>query len=158
MMQGAYILVRNDASRETALEDIRKREIGKKGFYVQIKEGALNRSTLQNAYLWGWVYVQIVDQLDSAGHVIPTKDGEHPYTKDILHEIFRTKFLQVGEIEATNGKTLPIYKSTTKLTKAEFSEYVDNVQKFAYQFWRVTVPVPNRGQWHDYYQQLGMGK
>lgn len=156
-MQGAYILVKTEDQRKTALEEIAQKPIGPKGFYLQIKDGAAKRSVLANAYLWGWVYSSISGALEAAGIAIATTTGEHPYTKDVLHEIFRTKFLQIGEIQSKKGRVLPIYKSTTALNSSEFSEYVDNVKKFTYQFWGVQVPAPTRGIWFDYYKQLGLG-
>jgi hypothetical protein len=121
---------------------------------IEIKPYKRNRSVLANAFLWGWVYDQIATKLGDAGLVIHCDDGtEHPYTAEILHEIFKQKFLAIGSIEA-KGRSLTLYKSTTKLTKPEFSEFIEDVRGFVYQFWEITVQDPREGYWETILQEL----
>jgi len=126
----------------------------KKPSAVQFVTEGDKRSNLQNSYLWGWLYAQIENALKEAGIQIPCKDGSsHPYTKDVLHEIFKNKFLVLGEIEAKNGSVLPIVGSTTRLSKKEFCEYCDNVEHFALDFWGIIVP-PTVGIYRDYEREV----
>jgi len=121
---------------------------------VKVEPYKKKRSNLQNAFLWGWIYAQIESQLADAGIVINCDDGtEHPYTKDVLHEIFKQKFLAIGCIEA-KGRSLPLFKSTTELNKAQFSEFVERVRQFVYQFWGITVHDPVDRYWQQIAREL----
>lgn len=155
MIQGQYILLRTERNRDYAKELLDQCPIDPdKPRAVQFILDGDRRSKLQNAYLWGHLYAQIEKALKEAGIQIPCKDGtSHPYTKDVLHEIFKNKFLVMGEIEAKNGSVLPIIGSTTKLSKKKFCEYCDNVEQFALDFWGITVP-PTVGIYKDYEREI----
>jgi hypothetical protein len=109
---------------------------------IVITDKKAKRSELQNRYLFGWVYMQLAALLENAGIVIHTDTGEVPWTKDLLHEVMKTKFLMIGEVKSKSGRTIPIYISTTKLCKEKFSEFVQNVKNLAYQFWGIDIPEP----------------
>ena len=68
-------------------------------------------------------------QLELGGIVINTETGEVPYTKEILHEIFKRKYL-VKQVIETKKKSIEIYSSTTDLSTKEFVEFCENVKKF----------------------------
>lgn len=154
-MSGEFWIVSSDHSKRNLIEDISARE---PKFYVKIEDKKITRTALQRSYQWGWVYDQIVKSLDAAGIVIPLEDGaEHPYTADILHEIFKTKLLPPSNvIKAKNGKELIIPGSTANMPKKAFSEFIDSVKNFVYQVWGIQVPEPTRGKWFDYYKELGL--
>lgn len=153
--QGIFFHVRNEHQRDVAIKAIQARETGKSGFFVQLKSSAPRRSEIQNAFMWGWVYREIARQLEDGGIVIPLDDGgEHPYTADVLHEIFREKFLVTGEIRNARGRTLKLYASTAKMSKKEFNQYIEQVKKFCRQLWHIEVDPPDRGIWHEYYRVL----
>lgn len=153
--QGQFYHIKNDHQRGVVLQAIAQRDFGEHGFFVQIKTGAPKRSELQNAFMWGWVYREIARQLHEAGIVIPLEDGgEHPYTVDVLHEIFKEKFLTTGEIRSNRGRTLKLYASTAKLSRKAFSEYIEQIEQFCNQLWGIHIGPPNRGIWHEYYQAL----
>lgn len=134
--------VLNDSSQKQALQNhIQGLDISKPKL-ITVSDKLPTRSQLQNRYLWGWVYASIESQLEAGGIVIHCDDGkEVPYTKDILHEIFKSKFLILSVIEA-KGRSVTIYQSTTKLSTVEFCDFVRKVEQFVYQFWRITVPPP----------------
>ena len=107
------------------------------------------RTEKQNRYLWGWLYWNIAKQLGEAGIVIPSDDGrEFPYTKNLLHDIFKEQFLCYAEI--TRGqKTRKLCYSTSELVRKTekeedeqrcFSTYVENIKEFCFQVWRIHVP------------------
>ena len=141
MKSGEFWVIGDNSTRQNLLNHIRGLDLSKPKT-VKISDKAPTRTQLQNRYLWGWVYASIESQLEGGGIVIHCDDGrEIPYTKDILHEIFKRKFLIAGVIES-RGKSLEMYRSTTELNTREFCDYVGNVEKFAYQFWGITVPPP----------------
>ena len=84
-------------------------------FELSVRKG---RSREQNSYYWA-VLTQIQDETGT--------------DKDILHEIFRFKFLQVqtGMIDEETGEESIYLKSTTELSKQEFVEYVDKIVRYA---------------------------
>ena len=74
------------------------------------------RSDQQNAYYWG-VYLPIIAE----------ETGERDTNR--LHELFKGKFLTEG-IEDVLGEKVRIKKSTTKLSKADFSKYIMAIEEF----------------------------
>ena len=65
-------------------------------------------------------------------HLISQESG---HTEDELHEAFKQRFIQ-GETKEIFGKEVGV-KSTTKLTKQEFTEYLDRIALLT------GVPVPD---------------
>ena len=74
------------------------------------------RTNDQNKYLWWAVYPAIKEWLHGA------------YDTEKIHSIMALKFLV-----ATDWKS-PYIKSTSRLTTAEFSEYVENIKNFVADF------------------------
>ncbi|WP_299940898.1 recombination protein NinB [uncultured Microbulbifer sp.] len=158
-MEGEFWVVRTPTQKACVLDSLnRLKPSADKPMAVKVGPFKATRSTLQNRFLWGWVYSEISRQLDEAGIVIPCDDGtEHPYTKDVLHEVFKQKFLAIGSIEA-KGKSIILYGSTAKLTKKKFSEYLENVRRFAFDFWGITVVDPYVGQYKAIWGELSRGR
>ncbi|MEX2964593.1 recombination protein NinB [Microbulbifer sp. TYP-18] len=159
MIEGEFWILRTQAQKTNALARLQALQPdADKPIAVKVGPLKENRTSLQNKFLWGWVYKEISRQLDEAGIVIPCDDGtEHPYTKELLHEIFKQKFLAIGSIEA-KGKSITVYRSTTKLTKKEFSEYLEDVRRFVFDFWRITVLDPHQGQYKTIWGELSRGR
>lgn len=111
------------------------------------------RTDQMNRYLWGWLYRQIEKALNDAGIVIPDDDGtEYPYTKDLLHEMFKEMFLCRATIKR-GDKERKLCWSTRELAKSplahengderpSFKTYVDQIQQFASQYWHIEIPEP----------------
>lgn len=148
--------VRDEWQRRALIEHMQSLTLDKP-VTVEIKQG-VNRTKLQNSFLWGWIYARLEAALAEAGIVIPCDDGtEHPYTKDVLHEIFKRKFLILGVIES-KGRSLELYRSTTELTTAEFCDFVRSVRQFAWQFWEIQIPAPVgrfRSDWQSWLVEAG---
>lgn len=155
LMSGEYFHVTNEHHRQCLIDLLTKKDIPAHGFYAQIRDGAPKRTQLQNAFLWGWIYSQIAQQLEEGGIEIQLENGStQPYTKDILHELFKRRFLKRGEITNEHGRTLELYGSTTDLSRGEFSDYITRVKHFVYGLWRIDVAEPERGIWHSYWQSI----
>lgn len=146
--------IRDEFQRRSLLKRLQDVPLDKP-LTVQIKQG-LNRTALQNSFLWGWIYTQLAEKLADAGIVIPCDDGtEHPYTKDVLHEIFKRKFLVIGVVES-KGRSLELYRSSTELSTAEFCDFVRDVRQFAWQFWGIQIPEPvgrYRNDWESWLRE-----
>lgn len=151
-MEGDHWILNDDSNRQALMNHIRGLDLSKPKA-VKIEDKLPTRTQLQNRYLWGWIYASIESQLEAGGIVIQCDDGrEVPYTKEILHEIFKRKFLVIGVLEA-KGKSLELYRSTTELKTIEFCEFVRKVEQFAHQFWKITIPQPvgqQLKQWQEW--------
>ena len=149
-MQGDHWIIKNDQDKNFLVEHIKQMKITK-DIVVFIVDAKEKRTQLQNKYLWGWIYQNIVMQLELGGIVINTETGEVPYTKEILHEIFKRKYL-VKQVIETKKKSIEIYSSTTDLSTKEFVEFCENVKKFCFQFWNISIP-PTNGNFQCLWQQ-----
>ena len=86
------------------------------------------RSHAQNAYLWH-VYT-----------VIATHTG---HSTEEIHQAMKYRFLP-RHFVTVDGQESPVTKSTTRLTVAEFSDYVRRVESFAQQ--ELGIELPGRSE------------
>ena len=93
---------------------------------VTVENHRTKRSTPQNSYLWGVVY-----------EVIARHTG---YSSDQVHDLMRYQFLRVED-----GRTPGLYTitSTAKLSKDEFSTYIEEIKLWASEFLSVYIPSPD---------------
>lgn len=105
-----------------------------KEFVLSIDERKPKRSERQNAYLW--LYIGLI--ADETG-----------YTKDEVHSLMKGKFL-TREIKEVMGQKVRITKSTTELSKSEFSEYIMEISAFC------GIEPPNTDEFFGY--ELGYHK
>lgn len=95
---------------------------------VRISRAKKRRSHEANAYLWGVVYVDILRGLRELAESV----GELPVftDEDDLHEALKWTFLR--RVYALPGAgNLEAMPRSSKLSSAEFSEYVDKVKRWA---------------------------
>lgn len=95
---------------------------------LQIDEKKPKRSDLQNRYYW--LYLTAIE--DETGH-----------EKLDLHELFKGKFISEGITEVF-GEKVRKKKSTTQLTKNEFSEYIEKIERFT------GIPAPDTREYWGY--------
>lgn len=96
------------------------------GKYLRLEKPELKRSQQQNRFYW--FYLGIISR-------------ETGNDEEELHEFFRAKFLpkKFAVIKGkTNAHEVQIRMSTTKLTKAEFGEYLDKISSLT----EIPIPVP----------------
>ena len=93
---------------------------------VTVEKHKTTRSTQQNAYLNGVVYKLIGDELG--------------YSRDQVHDLMRYKFLKLED-----GRTPGMFTimSTAKLTKDEFSTYIEEIKVWASEFLSIYIPSPD---------------
>lgn len=72
------------------------------------------RTEQQNRYYWGAFLPKVAEET-----------GESDLDK--LHELFKGKFLTEGIVEVL-GEKVRMKKSTTNLSKADFSEYISSIE------------------------------
>jgi hypothetical protein len=107
-------LINHDA-REKALEAVRDAKLG---WVVSVSKP--NRTTAQNALYWAVLH-EIADQI---------KPGSE-YSAEIWHSYFKTLFLNGRVIELPNGNVIEQEPTTTGMTTAAFSDYVERVIAWA---------------------------
>lgn len=113
------------------------------------------RSDAQNRYMWGWLYKNAVSLINDAGYMVSGPTGGIPWTKDTFHAAMRECFLVESECRCNAvGRDLKIYKSTTKLTPLEFSEYIEDIKQFCYGTFDISIPDPNEGYWLEVFKEL----
>lgn len=106
----------------------------KEGRYIITIESADKRSGQQNEYYWSVVCEFVYEGLRDAGF-------ESVTNKDDAHEITKALFLK--EVELKGDIKIERVKSTTELSKEQFSEYIDNITMWASDYLNVTIPLPN---------------
>lgn len=89
------------------------------------------RSLAQNAYLWGVVYATIVEYM--------REHHGRDYSDEAVHEALKELFLP-SRVEQMARRKVRIYRSTTKLTKREFADYVEHCIRWAAEFGCVVPP------------------
>jgi hypothetical protein len=100
---------------------------------VEVKEYKKNRSTAQNRLLWMWYNIIAKDQ------------GNTP---EELHEAMKVRVLGV-ERKVVAGQELIMPKSSTKLTTAEMTSFLEAIEALARQL-NIILPRPD-----DYMYAMG---
>lgn len=96
-------------------------DLGKPLRVIITAEGE-KRNDQQNRFYWGCVLRCISEQSWTAGR---------QYDKDTWHEYFARLFGVCEDVTLPDGEVIVRRKSTTAMTVAEFSEYLDQVQAHA---------------------------
>lgn len=112
----------NEKVRQNAIREIQQMPIG-----FEVKIGDLKRSNNANAYYW--MCIQIIAK--ETGH-----------DKDELHEAFKRNFIGVDDGIDIFGNLYLRPKSSAKLKKKEFSEYMTKVEIYANSL-NIVLPSPD---------------
>ena len=93
-----------------------------------------NRSSQQNAYLWGVVYKSILDHF--------TLTGNYGYTSEDLHEFLKGRYLaHKGKVLDDGDSVMVVGVKTSRLNKEEFTEYINNIKAWAMD--KLGIEIPN---------------
>jgi len=133
---------------------------------VEVTPWEQKRSDLQNKYLWGWLYRYLSDKLEEGGIVIPLDDGrEWPYNPDMLHEIFKDRFLCYDTISVKGQERKLCYSTTNLLIKPKegdeqrgFARYVTQIKQFAIQVWGIDIPPTYNDDYRSLERDLSSGR
>lgn len=110
--------IKTDVQRDAAIAQIKNQVLPENGLTITVTEFKNNRSLAQNRLLFGHVYPPIIEQMSEATGAYVTKDQMHEFFKGMFSPRICTKVL---------GEEVYTVKSTTKFTKAEFSEYIEKI-------------------------------
>jgi hypothetical protein len=94
------------------------------------------RSIQSNRFYWGVCVTMIQERFKELGH--------ESVTKELTHEYLKGRFLFKEVVNEVTGEVLKLPLSTTELTKSDFSEYLEQVIKFAAE--SLDVQIPNAGE------------
>ena len=105
-----------------------------KEIIVTFERAKKKRSNPQNAF-WHGVVIPIMQQA--------LKDAGHLMTNEQTHDLLKLRFLKETILANENGEYIERIKSTTELTTTQFMELIQEVQRFAVEYFNVIVPDPN---------------
>ena len=102
---------------------------------VRIEKAKKKRSNPQNAFWWSVVIPIMQQALKDAGHLM---------TKEQTHDLLKLRFLkETILVNENSGEYVERIKSTTELSTTEFMELIQNVQRFAIEYFNTEIPDPN---------------
>jgi lipopolysaccharide biosynthesis regulator YciM len=93
------------------------------------------RSNQQNRYYFGLVVPMIKEAFYNMGHDLTT--GE-------THEFLKSKFNSKEIVNEQTGEMIELPKSTAGLNKESFSNYIEQIQRFAATFLGINIPDPGQ--------------
>jgi hypothetical protein len=119
------MIIRNETDKAEAVDEIQALDL-EKPWRVDIVLYRANRSNAQNALLLLWI--RVIDDYTGQG-------------VDDLRVIFAVKYLGSTAIEI-DGKNIIYPKSTSSLNSKEFTDYLNQIERFAHEM-GLTLPHPD---------------
>lgn len=143
-MSGQQFRLVNEMVRGNAVRALQSAIIdGDEILVVRIEPEEKQRTKRQNRYLWGVVYKYLVD--NDPGYFVNEETemllrGRGISMTEIVHEFCKAQFLPPVELSIGGG--IKITKSTAKLKRQEFNDYVENIRRWAAEALQVFIPDP----------------
>ena len=155
-MNGQQFRLVNELVRGNAIRALQSAEIGgDEIMVVRIEPEEKQRTKRQNRYLWGVVYKHLVD--NDPGYFVNEETerllhGRGIAVTEIVHEFCKAQFLPPVDLGIGGG--MRITKSTAKLNRQEFNNYVENIRRWAAETLQVFIPDPYAAGYED----IGRGR
>lgn len=143
-MSGQQFRLVNEQVRGNAMRAVQAAAIdGDAILVVRIEPEEKQRTKRQNRYLWGVVYKHLVD--NDPGYFVNEETerllhGRGIAVTEIVHEFCKAQFLPPVDLGIGGG--MRITKSTAKLNRQEFNDYVENIRRWAAESLQVFIPDP----------------
>lgn len=99
---------------------------------ISVEKVKYQRSHAQNAMWWSWM------------GLLEKETGED---KDILHELFKSMFLTEIKNNPFTGDEFIAIKSSSQLTKGEFSELTEKLVRYCGEQLHIRLPLPPEKEW-----------
>jgi len=109
MVQDGKMVIRDDTALNAYLWRM------KNGEELELKISKKRRTRSQNQNNWYW------------GVVLPVISRDTGHSVEELHEIYKRRFLQPKEVNY-RGKIIRLPGSTSRLSKADFFEFVERIR------------------------------
>lgn len=100
-----------------------------KRIVITISKAKSQRTVSQNA-LW-WVYVTMIA-------------NELGYSKEEMHEVIKFKFMKCEKVNEKTGEVMQYLKSTTDLSKMDFADLINDLQRWAAESLGIVLPEPGQ--------------
>jgi hypothetical protein len=154
-MNGQAFRLVNEMVRGNAIRALQSVQIDGEIMVVRIEPEEKKRTQRQNKYLWGVIYKYLVD--NDPGYFVNEETerllhGRGIAVTEIVHEFCKAQFLPPLELAIGGG--MKITKSTAKLNRQEFNDYVENIRRWAAQELQVFIPDPYAAGYED----IGRGR
>ena len=143
-MNGQQFRLVNEMVRGNAIRALQAAEIGgDEIMVVRIEPEEKKRTQRQNKYLWGVVYKHLVD--NDPGYFVNEETerllkGRGIAMDEVVHEFCKAQFLPPVALGIGGG--MQVTKSTAKLNRQEFNEYVESIRRWAAESLQVFIPDP----------------
>ena len=150
-MSGQQFRLVNEMVRGNAVRALQSAIIdGDEILVVRIEPEEKQRTKRQNRYLWGVVYKYLVD--NDPGYFVNEETerllkGRGIAMNEIVHEFCKAQFLPPVDLGIGGG--MRITKSTAKLNRQEFNDYVENIRRWAAESLQVFIPDPYAAGYED---------
>ena len=150
-MNGQVFRLVNELVRGNAIRALQSAAIGgDEIMVVRIEPEEKKRTLRQNKYLWGVVYKHLVD--NDPGYFVNEETerllhGRGIAVTEIVHEFCKVQFLPPVDLGIGGG--MRITKSTAKLNRQEFNDYVENIRRWAAESLQVFIPDPYAAGYED---------
>jgi hypothetical protein len=102
---------------------------------ITIEKRKKKRSNNQNAFYYGVVIPIMMDAFKNMW-------GEY-YSATEVHEALKAKYCFKEQINESTGEILQIPSSTTNFSTIEWELYIEKIRAFAFEWFNVTIPMPN---------------
>lgn len=120
-----------------------------KAHVLQMKQVAKNRSTRQNSLYWMWLNAIAAE----CSGLVPGTQRPSKADVDDLHEYYANRFLPADQ-KVVFGDLMYKRRSTTELTTAEFTAYLEQIKADALNR-GIYLPEPNDPGWDSFVATYG---
>lgn len=148
MAASERFVLRTERVKRNALAAVSQRQASaSEPWVVEIKPYRRDRSLAQNRLYWSWLRV-IADHIEETGaaQVVDEESGEvsegAPITPDDVHDWLKAAFLG-RKVVRVRGMIRRSARSTTSLTVAEFTDYLERIDMHCAQQLGLILPHPD---------------
>jgi hypothetical protein len=125
----------NEIDRNMVIAYIKRLEVGKKLYTVEVLQKNPNRTISQNSLYW--LFLTCIEE-------------ETGNNRDDLHDIFKYKFILPKEVNIFGEKIMKW--TTTDKDTLQFKQYLDKIQIFASTELSITLPNPEDKYWQEFFE------
>jgi hypothetical protein len=100
-----------------------------KRIVITISKAKSQRTVLQNSLYW--VYVTMIA-------------NELGYDKNEMHEVIKFKFMKCEKVNEKTGEVMQYLKSTTDLSKMDFVDLINDLQRWSAESLGIVLPEPGQ--------------
>lgn len=125
--------LRTEAQVTRFIGILSRRGVKRGPILVTVENYKKNRSIAQNRLMWMWLGIMADHIFDTTGQRFESEE---------LHEWCKAKFLPARIVEI-DGVAVKAHRTTTKLATMEFSEHLDNIDRYASESLDLVLPHPD---------------